>query len=90
MLDNLGNVCLVSATDFTGSTLGKISEPTVHPVLPEDTDTVTEGREVRLDHAEGTVNGPEDEEYNEQVMSVPESFELSPSRLLGCSDNHGG
>jgi hypothetical protein len=85
VLNDLGDVCLVSSTDLTRNTLTEVCESTVHPVLPEDTDTIAKGRKVGLDHAEGTVDGPEDEEDDEEVVSVPEALKVGSSRLLcGC------
>lgn len=88
VLNDLGNVCLVSSSNLTGNALSQVREPTIHPVLPEDTNTVTEGREVRLNHTECSVDGPEDEEYDKKVMSVPETLEIGTSRLLcSCQGN---
>lgn len=56
MLNDLGNVRLVSSSDLTRNTLSEVCESTIHPVLPEDTDTVAKGRKVGRDHAEGTVD----------------------------------
>ena len=85
VLNDLGDVRLVASTNLTRDTLAQIRESSIHPVLPENTDTVAEGRKVRLDHAEGTVYGPEEEEDGEQVVRVPEALELGPSILLcGC------
>lgn len=90
MLDDFGNVGLVSATDFTRGSLSKVRKSTVHPVFPENTNAIAKGRKIRLDQAEGTVNGPENEEDNEQMMGIPKSFELGPSVFLCCGDDHGG
>lgn len=81
----------MSATDLTSDTLSKINVSTIGPVLPEHTDscgtnTDTVGSEIRLDHAEGSVDGPEKEEDNEQVVGVPEPLEVCATHLLnGCS-----
>lgn len=82
MLNDLGNVGLVSATNFTSDALAEVGKSTVHPVLPEHTDAVAKGRKVGLDHAEGAVNGPEDEEDDEQVVGVPEALKVRTPRLL--------
>jgi hypothetical protein len=88
MLNDLGNIRLVSSSDLTRNTLGQVRESTVHPVLPEDTDTVAEGRKVGRDHAEGSMNRPEEEENNEEMMGVPEAFEVCATRLLrSCQCN---
>ncbi len=85
MLNDLGNVGFVSSTDLTSDTLGQVGESTPHPVLPEDTDTSAEGRKVRLDHAESSVNGPEDEEDDEEMMGIPEALKVGTTSIL-----HGG
>lgn len=89
MLDDLGDVRLVSSSYFTGDALGEVRKSTVHPVLPEDTDTVAEGRKVGLNHAEGSVDGPEDEEDDEQMVHVPETFEVRATSLLRSRDSDG-
>jgi hypothetical protein len=83
VVDDLGDVCLVASAHLTGNSLGQVCKSTVHPVLPEDTNTVAEGRKVGLNHAEGTVDGPEDEEYDEHVVRVPEALKVGTARLLG-------
>lgn len=93
MLHDFGDVCLVLAADFTGNTLGQVNEATVHPVLPEDTygrraDRDAEGGEVRLDHAERSMDRPENEEDNEEVMSVPEALKVGASRLFERGEYH--
>ena len=65
VLNDFGNVRLVSAPNFTSDTLSKVSEPTVHPVLPENTDTIAEWRKIGLDHAEGSVDRPKNKEDDE-------------------------
>ena len=89
VLNDLGNVRLVSSTNLTRNTLAQVSKSAPHPVLPENTDTVAERRKVRLDHAEGSVDGPEEEEDGEEMMGVPEAFELGTSVLFGCCPSHG-
>jgi hypothetical protein len=92
VLDDLGNVRLVSATNFASDTLSQVRESTVHPVLPENTDTITEWRKVGLNHAKGSVDGPEDEEDDEEVMRVPETLKVRTARSFGSgkSDCHQG
>jgi hypothetical protein len=88
MLNDLGDVRLVASTDFTRNALTEVGESTVHPVLPENTNAIAEGRKIGLDHAEGTVNGPEDEEDDEEVMRVPEALKVSSACVLGgCECN---
>lgn len=93
VLDNLGDVRLVLATDLAGNALGEIGKSSVHPVLPEHTDgrgadRNAERREVGLDHAEGTVDGPEKEEDDEHVVRVPEPLVVRPPCLFDRSDHH--
>jgi hypothetical protein len=87
MLNDLGNVRLVASSDLTRNTLTEVGESTVHPVLPENTDTIAEGCKVGLDHAEGTVNGPEDEEDDEEVMRVPEALKVGSACVLGSCES---
>lgn len=82
MLDDLRDVRLVSSSYFTGDTFGQVGKSTVHPVLPEDTNTIAERCKVGLNHAEGSMNRPEDEEHNEQMVHVPEAFEVCATSLL--------
>jgi hypothetical protein len=89
MLNDLGNVRLVSSTDLTGDTLGQVCKPTVHPVLPEDTNTVAERRKVGRDHAKGAVNGPEKEENDEEVVRVPEALEVCATCFLRRCERDG-
>jgi len=65
MLNDFRYVCLVSSSNFAGNALAKVRESTIHPVLPEDTDSIAEGRKIGFDHTEGAVNGPKDEEDDE-------------------------
>jgi hypothetical protein len=89
VVDDLGDVCLVATADLTGNSLCQVRESTVHPVLPEDTDTVAEGGKVGLDHAEGAVDGPENEEDDEHVVRVPETLKVGTTRLLSSCDGNG-
>lgn len=89
VLNDLGNVRLVSSPNFTSDTFSQVRKSTVHPVLPENTDTVAERRKVRLDHAERSVNRPEDEEDDEEVVHVPEAFEVCTTGLFRCCDCNG-
>lgn len=89
VVDDLGHVGLVSSTHLTRNAFGKVGKSAVHPILPEDTNAVAEGRKVRLDHAEGTVDGPEHEEDDEHVVGVPEALEVGAARLLSSSNGDG-
>jgi hypothetical protein len=86
MLNDFRYVCLVSSSNFAGNALAKVRESTIHPVLPEDTDSIAEGRKIRFDHAEGAVNGPKDEEDDEQMVGVPEALEVGSSCLFSGSE----
>lgn len=88
VLDDLGDIRLVSSSDLAGNPLSQIRKSSIHPVLPEDTDTVAERRKIGFDHAESTMDGPEYEEDDEKMMRVPESLELGSSRLFGCRHCH--
>lgn len=72
----------MSSTYFTCDALAEIRESSVHPVLPKDTDAIAERRKVGLDHAESSVDGPEDEKDDEEVVRVPEALEVCTSRFL--------
>ena len=89
VLNDLRDVRLVSSSDFARNTLSQIRKSAIHPVLPEDANAITERCEVGLDHAESAVDRPEDEEDNEQVVGVPEAFEVCSSRLLCCRECYG-
>jgi hypothetical protein len=82
MLDDLGNVRLVSSANFACNALAEVSESTVHPVLPENTDAIAEGRKVGFDHAESSVDGPKDEEDDEEVVHVPKALKVCSSCLF--------
>jgi hypothetical protein len=41
-----------------------------------------------LDHAESTVDGPKEEEKDEHVVGVPETFIVGPARFLDRSHDH--
>lgn len=90
MLDDLRHVRSVAATHLPRKPLRQIDEPTEHPVLPENTDSRAKGRDIWSHHAEGTVDGPEDEEQDEEVVGVPESFVVGATRLLHGGQDHGG
>ena len=94
VLDDLGNVRLVPAANLAGNALSQINVPAVHPVLPENSNgrcanAGAEGRNVRLDHAEGTVDRPEEEEDDEHVVSVPEALVVGSAGFLDRGAQHG-
>lgn len=93
MLDDLGDVRLVSSADLARDALGQVDKAAVYPVLPEDAyggraDGDAEGRRVGLDHAEGAVDGPEDKEHDEHVVRVPEALVVGAPRLLDRRQHH--
>lgn len=93
VLNNLGNVRLVASTNLTSNTLSQVDETAVHPVLPKHTDgrsanAGAERSKVGLNHAEGTVDGPEEEEDDEHVVSVPESLIIGTAGLLDRGEDH--
>lgn len=92
MLNDLGNVRLVSSSNLTRDTFSKIRKSTIHPVLPEDTDAVAKGRKVGLNHTESSMDRPEDKEDDEQVMCIPETLEVGTARLLSSrqGNSHQG
>jgi hypothetical protein len=87
MLNDFRDVRLVPTTHFASNSFGQIDEAAIHPVLPEHTDRGSTDRDterctIRLDHAEGAVDGPKNEEYDEHVMGVPEAFVVGSTALL--------
>lgn len=93
MLDNFGDVSLVTSAHLTGDTLCKIDKSTVHPVLPKDTNSLspdrnTEWSNIGLNHAERSVGGPEYKENHEHVVRVPESLVVGSACLLHTGDDH--
>jgi len=89
VLDDLGDVGLVPAPDFTRDALGKVREASDKPVLVENADAVAVGCTIILDHAEFAVDRPKDEEDDEHVMRIPKPFIVRPARLLDGRQDHG-
>lgn len=89
VLNNLGNVCLVLPAHFTCYSLGQVEETTVHPILPENTDGVAVGCKVRTNHTESSMDGPHNEEDDEEVMGIPETLVICTARLLNGGEDHG-
>lgn len=88
VLDNLGNVRLVSSTNLPHHSFQQVDESAPHPILIEDTRTEAEGRCICLDHTECTMDGPENEEHDEEVMGVPEPLKVDPLEPVhGCDDH---
>lgn len=87
VLDNLGDVRLMSPTNLASNSLCEIDVSAVHPVLPEDSDGRgadghAEWREVGLDHTECAMDRPEKEKDHEEMMRIPETLEIRPAELL--------
>ncbi|KAK5630382.1 hypothetical protein RRF57_006097 [Xylaria bambusicola] len=93
VLDDLGDVRLMAAAHLSRDALCEVDEATVHPILPENADgrradRDTERRRVWLDHAEGAMDRPEQEEDDEHVVRVPETLVVSPTGLLDRCEHH--
>jgi hypothetical protein len=81
VLDDLGDVGDVSASDLTQDTLGDKDETTRKPVPPKHTNDVKVANTiVGFDHAEHAVELPADKEHDEQVVGVPKLFESTIGR----------
>lgn len=94
MLNNLGNVGLVLSSNLSRNSLHQINVTSIHPVLPEDSNGTgsqsnTVWCEIWLNHAEGSVDRPEDEENDEQMMRIPETFKIGAAIFLIGSNGHG-
>ena len=89
MLYNLRDECGVSTSDLSHDPFQQVDEASIHPVLPEYTDSSAEWGDIRFDHTESSMDGPKDEEDNEQVMSVPEPFKVRSTRFLARGKEHG-
>lgn len=88
MLDNLRDISDMASSHFTSNSFGEVGKASDHPVLVEHTDTVAEWFPVILDHAEFAVNGPEDEEDDEEVVGIPESLEVRSAWFFDRCHNH--
>lgn len=89
VLNDFGDVCFVTATNFPQDSLQQIGEATKHPVFPEDADAEAEWRRVRLDHAKGAVDGPHHEEDDKQVMDGPEALVIGATGFFDGGEDHG-
>lgn len=89
MLNDLRNIGFVPAAHLAGNAFGQIYEASSHPILPKYSYTGTKRRKVCFNHAERSVDGPENEENNKQVVSVPEAFEVCATGLLDGSEHNG-
>ena len=89
VLDDLGDICFVSTSDFTRNALYKVCEASDKPVLVENADTVAVGCAIIFDHAKFAMNRPKDEEDDEHVVRVPKAFVVRSTRLLDGCEDHG-
>ena len=89
VLDDFRDVRLVSSADFPHHSLDQVDEPAPHPVLVEDARTKAERLCICLDHAESSMDGPENEEDDEEVMGVPESLKVDTLESVHRCDDHG-
>ncbi len=88
MLDDLGDEGRLSATNLPHEPLDQIDDGSIGPELPEAVTFVAERWRIGLDHAKGTVHGPENEETDEQMMCGPEAVEVLMSRLVRRCQYH--
>lgn len=88
MLDHLRDESCVASSYLTGNSFGKIDKASNHPVLVKHTNAIAVWFPVVLDHAELAMNGPEDEEDDKEVVSVPESLEVCSAWFLNRCHNH--
>jgi len=91
VLDDLADESTVPGADFAEDTLVDEDETTNEPVTPEDADLEprAEGRTIGFDHAPHAVELPADEEGDEEVVGVPESFEFGATTFLHGEVDHG-
>lgn len=89
MLDDLGDVRFVVAANFAHDPFSEVTEAAGHPVLPESAVSKAKGFVVCGNHAEGSVNRPEDKEDDEQVVDVPKPLIIGSSRLFDGGKVHG-
>ena len=88
VLHDFANERLVPASDLAEDTFKQIDESAVHPVRPKDAAAIAKGRDVCLDHAERAVDGPENEENDEEVMQIPEALKIGTTRFLNrCTED---
>ena len=89
VLDNLADEGLVLSAHLTPPAFAEVEDSAKHPELPEHADTIAKRFTVGFDHAEGAVEGPEEEEDQEQVVRVPEPLEVGLFRLFEGRAGHG-
>lgn len=74
VLNDLRDEGLMSTAHLSEHSLDQIYESTIHPVKPKHAGPRAERCRICLDHAKRSMDRPEDEEYDEQMMREPESF----------------
>lgn len=79
----------MSSPDLSHQPLEKIDSSTPNEVQVEGTITEIVWLGVRRNHTPDTVQCPEEEEDNKQMVRVPESFIVRPAGLLNGSKHHG-
>lgn len=55
VLNDLGDIRLVSSANFSQDPLNEVNDPAVNPILPEDSGPGAERCHIRLDHTECSV-----------------------------------
>lgn len=89
VLNDLRDIRLVATSNLSCNTFRKICETSDKPVLIENANAEAVGSTVVFDHTELAVDGPENEEDDEHVVSVPEPFIVGSSWLFDRSEDHG-
>ena len=81
MLNDFGDVGLVLPANLSRYPFYQVYESSVHPILPENTGTRTKRCCICFNHAESSVDGPENKEQNEEMVGEPEAFIIGSSKL---------
>lgn len=88
MLDDLGDIRPVPATNLTHDPLGQVGNRAIDPVLVEAAVSGAERLEVCRNHAENAMDRPEHEEDDEQMVQIPEPLEIRTTGLLDGRTHH--
>lgn len=83
MLNYLADICLMFSANFPHSSLPEVEQTSNHPEFPENTNTITERRAIWFDHTEGAMEGPEEEEYEKEMVRIP----IKNQQLLYTTQN---
>lgn len=89
MLNHLGDDGFVPPSYLSSYPLSEVDGTSVDPVLVKDANPRAERRKVGRDHAPDPMHRPEHEKGDEEVVRVPESLVVRPTRLFNRSENHG-